>query len=71
MSEEHALTLDKMEVKVGDMNLRKEIYTVPVDDTTALDALKMMRDKVLRFLGIDVLKQTKFLSESNRAWGGQ
>lgn len=46
ISEEHALVLDKLPTKVADLHLPNQVYTVSVDETTALDALKVMREKV-------------------------
>jgi predicted transcriptional regulator len=53
LSEEHALTLDKTGLTVGDLGLaRHHVHTVPVEGTTALDALKEMRDRKVTGLGV-------------------
>jgi len=52
LSEEHALTIDKLTDTIGNLHLPDQVYTVPITDTSALDALKLMRDKKVTGLGI-------------------
>lgn len=48
LSEEHALILEKMNITVGEMNLPETVHTVQLEGTSALDALKKMRDMVIQ-----------------------
>ncbi len=43
---EHGLIYDNVKRKVKDMNLPKQVYSVELESTTGLEALKKMQDKV-------------------------